>query len=90
MDPKDQYQVEQEIIDKLYALRDPDTGRRLITLALRNKDALLLGCSGPEFGDIVYWSEEGFHRVHGDSLSTMLGEFHTSDITNLYCCRRWD
>ena len=50
----------------------------MITLALRNKDALLLGCSGPEFGDIVYWSEEGFHRVHGDSLSTMLGEFHTS------------
>lgn len=78
VEPKDQYQVEQEIIDKLYTLKDPDTGRRLITLALRNKDALLLGCGGPEFGDIVYWSEEGFHRVHGDSLSTMLGEFHTS------------
>lgn len=76
--PEDQYQVEQDIIDKLYALRDKTTGRRLIALALRNKDALLLGCSGPEFGDIVYWSEEGFHRVHGESLSTMNGEYHTS------------
>lgn len=78
VDPKDQYQVEQEIIDKLYALRDKTTNRRLIALALRNKDALLLGCSGEEFGDIVYWSEEGFHRVHGDSLSTMTGELNTS------------
>ena len=78
VDPEDQYQVEQDIIDKLYALRDKTTGRRLIALALRNKDALLLGCSGPEFGDIVYWSEEGFHRVHGESLSTMNGEYHTS------------
>ena len=78
VDPKDQYQVEQDIIDKLYAYRDPKTGRRLITLALRNKEGMLLGASGPEFGDIVYWTEEGFHRVHGDSLSTMTGEFHTS------------
>ena len=78
VDPEDQYKVEQDIIDKLYALRDETTGRRLVTLALRNKDALLLGCSGEEFGDIVYWVEEGFHRVHGDSLSTMNGEFYTS------------
>lgn len=47
-------------------------------MALRNKDALLLGASGPEFGDIVYWLEEGFHRVHGDSLSTHLGVANTS------------
>lgn len=47
-------------------------------MAPSNKDALLLGVSGPEFGAIVYWLEEGFHRVHGDSLSTQLGVAHTS------------
>ena len=39
---------------------------------------LCLGLSGPEVGDIVYWLEDGFHRVHGDSLSTQEGYFDTS------------
>ncbi len=78
VEPEDRYKVEEEIIDALYNYRDPNSGRRIIALALRNKDALLLGASGPEFGDIVYWLEEGFHRVHGDSLSTHLGVANTS------------
>ena len=45
---------------------------------MRNKDGALLGLSGPEVGDIVYWLEDGFHRVHGDSLSTQEGYFDTS------------
>lgn len=78
VEPEDRYKLEEEIIDALYNYRDPKSGRRIIALALRNKDALLLGASGPEFGDIVYWLEEGFHRVHGDSLSTHLGIANTS------------
>ena len=45
---------------------------------MRNKEGELLGFSGPEVGDIVYWLEEGFHRVHGDSLPTQQGYFNTS------------
>ncbi len=74
----DTIHVEQEVIDGLYNYRDPATGRRVISLALRNKDAVLLGLRGYECGDIVYWLEEGFTRVHGDSLSTQMGGAHTS------------
>ena len=76
--PEDKYKVEEEIIDALYNYRDPQSNRRVISIAMRNKDAAILGLSGPEVGDIVYWLEEGFHRVHGDSLPTQNGYFETS------------
>ena len=78
VEPEDKYQLEEEIIDALYQYRDPESGRRVISLAMRNKEGELLGFSGPEVGDIVYWLEEGFHRVHGDSLPTHQGYFNTS------------
>ena len=53
-------------------------GRRAIQLALRNKDAILLGMYGPECGDIIYWLAEGFNRLHGDSISTSRSDFDTS------------
>ena len=76
--PEDKYKLEEEIIDALYNYRDPKSGRRIISVALRNKDSALLGFNGPEVGDIVYWLEEGFHRVHGDSLPTQTGFYDTS------------
>ena len=78
VEPEDKYDVERQIIDALYNYRDPKTGRRIITLALRQQDAVLLGLEGPGVGDIVYWLEEGFHRVHGDSLTTQKGLVDTS------------
>ena len=45
---------------------------------MRNKEAALLGMSGPECGDILYWNAEGFNRIHGDSLSTYTGYFETT------------
>lgn len=78
VDPADQYQLEDEIITALYNYKDPRTGRRVIALALRNRDALLLGLGGPECGDIVYFMEEGFNIIHADSLSTQRGYFGTS------------
>lgn len=78
VDPKDQWEVEEEIITALYGYRHPKTGRRVISIALRNRDAVLLGYSGPEVGDIVYWVAEGYNFDHGDSLSTTLGEKDTS------------
>ena len=80
VEPEDQYQLEEEIIDALYNYRDPKTGRRIISLAVRNCDAIVFGCGQEGFGDIVYFLEDGFHRVHGDSWSTRKdhGGHHTS------------
>lgn len=76
VDPQDKYELEKEIISALYNYRLD--GKRVINIALRNKDAKLLGLSGDECGDIVYWLEEGHNRVHGDSLSTTIGYNDTS------------
>jgi Uncharacterized conserved protein len=78
VDPADKYELEREIIDALYNYRDPRTGRRIISIALRNKEAAFLGMGGPECGDIVYFMDEGFNRVHADSLPTQQGYFDTS------------
>ena len=78
VEPEDQYELEDQIITDLYKYQDPVTGKRIISIALRNKDAAIFGLSGPECGDIIYWNTEGFNRAHGDSLSTYLGEYNTS------------
>lgn len=78
VDPKDQYELEEEIITALYGYRNPKTGKRIISVALRNRDAVLLGQGGPEAGDICYWVAEGYNYDHADTLSTALGEGHTS------------
>ena len=73
VDPKDRYQVEEEIMTALYGYKDKETQQRVVALALRNKDAALLGMSGPECGDIIYFLAEGYNFDHGDSLSTTWG-----------------
>lgn len=77
VDPEEQYALEGEIISKLYSLKDAK-GRAVISLALRNKDAVLLGLGGPECGDIVVFQAEQNLMDHGDSLSTFSGLNHTS------------
>ena len=62
----------------LYGYRDKKTGKRIIALALRNKDAVLLGYGGPECGDICYWIAEGYNIDHADGLSTTYGDCETS------------
>lgn len=58
---------------RLYNYKSPETGKRIIALALRNKDAVLLGMGGEESGDILYWNAEGYNYDHCDSLSTTYG-----------------
>lgn len=77
VEPEDQYALEDEIIAKLYSLRD-EKGRAVVAAALRNKDAVLLGLGGPECGDIVFWGAEQHLWDHGDGLSTVVGLNHTS------------
>lgn len=63
----------------MYNYRDPRTGKRVVSLALRNKDAVILGVGGnEEFGDIIFFMDEGFNLIHMDSLPTYMGYFDTS------------
>jgi len=78
VDPADKYELERQIIDDLFAYRDPQTGKRIVNMAIRNQEAALFGLDGDQSGDILYWLEEGFNRCHGDSLSTLKGYADTS------------
>ena len=78
VDPADKYDVETEVIDALYNYRDPETGKRIVSIAMRNKEAVLVGLGGPDSGDIIYFNEEGFNFDHGDCLSTSYGMEETS------------
>ena len=78
VDPKDQYELEEEIMTALYGLKSESTGHRIVSVALRNRDAVLLGQGGPEAGDIIAWHAEGYNFDHADCLSTTLGENDTS------------
>ncbi len=78
VDPKDKYELEEEIMTALYGYRHPVTGKRVVSVALRNKDAMLLGLGGPESGDICYWIAEGYNYDHCDALSTVEGVGETS------------
>jgi len=78
VDPEDQYELEEQIMTDLYGYKHPETGKRVIAAALRNKDAVLLGCGGPNAGDIIFWVAEGYNYDHTDSLSTTYGVADTS------------
>lgn len=78
VDPKDKYELEEKIMTDLYELKDPKTGHRYVALALRNKDAMLLGDGGSEAGDIIFYTAEGYNADHYDSISTTDGACDTS------------
>lgn len=78
VDPADKYALEEQIISDLYNYRDPHTGKRVIGIALRNRDSRILGLGGEECGDIFFTIEEGYSRLHGDGLTTSRGFFDTS------------
>lgn len=54
------------------------SGKRVIAMALRNREAILLGYGGPTAGDICFWVAEGYNYDHCDGLSTSFGECETS------------
>ena len=64
MEPEDKAALEEQIISDLYNYRDPITGRRVVAMALTNRDAVLLGMNGEECGDIVFFMAEGFNIIH--------------------------
>lgn len=78
VDPADKYELEEQIITDLYGYKDKKTGKRVVTLALHNKDAILLGVGGEFAADIVFFVHDDYNLDHGDSLSTACGHNHTS------------
>lgn len=78
VDPKDKFELEERIMTDMYQLKDPQTGHRVFSIVLRNKDAINLGVGGEDAGDILYYLAEGVTGEHGDSLSTTLGTCDTS------------
>ena len=76
--PEEQYEVEEDVITKLYSYKSKKTGKRVISVALRNKDAVHFGLGGPDSGDIIAFAAEGYAFDHGDSISTTYGEHDTS------------
>lgn len=82
VDPVDKYELETQIINDLYNYRNAD-GKRVVSIALRNKDAAILGLTGEECGDILYWLEEGYNRLHGDSLPTFQG-MHGTTVSPIF------
>ena len=78
VDPEDKYELEEEIITNLYGYKHPKTGKRIIALALHNKDAVLLGMGGPDAADIIVLIHEDYNFDHGESLSTACGHNDTS------------
>ena len=78
VDPADKYELEEQIITDLYGYKDPKTGKRIVALALHNKDAVLLGMGGELAADIVFMLHEGYNFDHGESMSTAQGHNDTS------------
>lgn len=78
VDPKDKYELEEQIMTDLYSYKDKKTGHRVVSLAVRNKDAVLLGYGGPECGDICYFIADGYNTDHADGLATGQGDCETS------------
>ena len=70
--------IRDRIITALYGYRDKETGKRIVSLALRNREAVLLGLGGPECGDIVLFMAEGYNIDHADCLTTTFGYAQTS------------
>ena len=78
IEPEDQYEVEEEIMTALYGVKHPISGKRVIGLALRNKDAVILGYGGDQCGDIIVWTAEGYNDDHFDAITTTYGLNYTS------------
>ena len=74
VDPADKYELEEQIITDLYGYKDEKTGHRVVSIALHQKDANLLGLGGEyTSGDIIFFLHDDYCVDHGEGLSTATG-----------------
>ena len=92
--PSEEYEaVQEEILDALLDWRDPDTGQRVMALALKLQDAQIIGYWGADNGDVICvfnhgigWGRvpgggsvgPGAGAIHGSQLPTYETEFFTT------------
>jgi predicted AlkP superfamily phosphohydrolase/phosphomutase len=60
VEPADYERVQEEIIDALYEWKHPQTGKRAVALALKKRDAQLIGFFGETVGDVIFVYNNGF------------------------------
>jgi len=58
-------EIQEKVIECLYSYVDPKTGERPVALALKKKDARLLGLYGERIGDVVYAVKDSYGKHHG-------------------------
>jgi len=69
VEPEEYDDLVEQIISDLYNYRDPKTGRRVVTFALKQSEMELVGLDGTHTGDIFFQLENDFSREHGNGLS---------------------
>jgi len=64
--PGEEYEnLKDQIIDILYDVRDPDTGEKVVSLALKKEEARSFGLWGDRIGDIIYFLKSGYATTDG-------------------------
>ncbi len=58
--PEDYELVQEQIIDALQDWRDPNTGKKVVALALKLQDAQVIGIWGRDNGDVIFTFNRGF------------------------------
>lgn len=85
VEPEDYDKVVQQTIDALYDYKDPQNGKRVISLALSKKDARILGLYGDRVGDVVYALIPEYGAQHGQQLpASELGRGDQRSIMVMY------
>ncbi len=75
VEPGEEYErVRAKVMEVLYNIREPDTGRRAVSLALKREEAGILGVHNNEsVGDIVYVMAEGFGNMFAFEADEIYG-----------------
>lgn len=69
VEPEDYEALVDEIISKLYAYRDPKTGKRVVDACLKRDGMEQIGLWGPNCGDIFFVHHPDFARHHSNTWS---------------------
>jgi predicted AlkP superfamily phosphohydrolase/phosphomutase len=68
VEPEDYEATRSEIMRALYDFRDSETGRPIVTMALRREDARIIGLNSDRTGDVIWAILEDYDGVHGSQL----------------------
>jgi len=82
--PPEAYEsVQEQVLDALLDWRDPETGKRIVALALKFQDAQIIGYWGPYSGDVIFALNHGIGWGAvggGQSVGPGRGAIHGSQM----------